>query len=80
VLAFLAIRIFSSSVFPSIKDMYTGIAAKGFTTENKEEKLAANKPKAVINKVEKGIMSVKKFSIMSQRYTPFMEFKWDVFT
>jgi hypothetical protein len=54
--------------------MYTGIAAKGFTTEKSDEKLAKNSPATLINTVEKGSMSLKNSSIARQRYGPFYQF------
>jgi len=56
------------------------MVANGFTTENKDEKLAANSPRLPINTAENGIISVKNSSIGLQRYGPFLEFKGDVFT
>lgn len=53
--------------------MYTGIAAKGFATENNDEKLAKNNPATLINTVEKGIISLKNSSITHQRYGGFYQ-------
>ena len=49
------------------------MAANGFTTEKSDEKLAKNNPAILINTVEKGNMSLKKSSMMDQRYGPFYQ-------
>jgi hypothetical protein len=54
-----------------MREIYTGIVAKGFTTENNEEKLAANKARALIKTVEKGIISLKNSSIVSDKIQTF---------